>query len=59
VSAIDSTRSEPARGVLERLHGAARGDLLRFPSLAARVALGKLAGKSIWDVMTPAGMKDF
>lgn len=59
MSAIDSTRSEPARGVLERLHGAARGDLLRFPSLAARVALGKLAGKSIWDVMTPAGMKDF
>ena len=59
MSAQDSTRSDPARGVLERLHGAARGDLLRFPALAARVALGKLSGKSTWDVMTPAQMKDF
>jgi predicted O-methyltransferase YrrM len=59
VSAQDSTRSEPARSVLERLHGAAKRDLLRFPALAARVALGKLSGKSVWDVMTPAGMKDF
>jgi predicted O-methyltransferase YrrM len=57
--AADSTREAPACDVLARLHGAAKGDLLRFLPLAMRLLAGRLAGKGTWEVMTPAAMKDF
>ncbi len=55
---INSTRSEPARGVLARLHASAKGDRLKFLGLVPKLIAGRLARKGLWDVMTPAAMKD-
>lgn len=55
---VNSTREAPARDVLARLHTAAKGDRLRFPALLPKLVLGRLAGKGLWDVMTPTAMKD-
>lgn len=55
-----SLRSQPLRGVLERLHGEARRDRLRFLKLAPRVAVGLLARRNLWsEVLTPEAMKEF
>jgi len=58
LSAVDSTRSEPTRGTLARLHAEAKGDRLRFLGLVPKLVAGRLGGKGLWDVMTPAAMKD-
>jgi predicted O-methyltransferase YrrM len=47
------------RSVLDRLHGAARSDLRRFPMLLPRVALGFLRGRSFSESITPAAMREF
>jgi predicted O-methyltransferase YrrM len=48
------------RNVLDRLHGAAKGDYLRFLRVLPRVVAGKLAGRSLFnDILTPEAMKDF
>jgi predicted O-methyltransferase YrrM len=54
-----SLRSGPVREVLDRLHGDARGDRLRFLSLAPRLLAGRLAGRRLFDVMTPEAMREF
>jgi predicted O-methyltransferase YrrM len=54
-----SLRSGPVREVLDRLHGDARGDRLRFLSLAPRLLAGRLAGRKLFDVMTPEAMREF
>jgi predicted O-methyltransferase YrrM len=58
LSAVDSTRSEPTRGTLARLHAEAKRDRLRFLGLVPKLVAGRLGGKGLWDVMTPAAMKD-
>jgi len=46
--------------VLDRLHGAARSDRLRFLKLAPRLLGGLLARRGLWDeILTPEAMKDF
>ena len=47
------------RAVLERLHADARGDRLKFLSLAPRFASGLLRGRKLFDILTPEAMKDF
>ena len=54
-----SLQSGPVRQVLDRLHGAARGDRLRFLSLLPALARGRLAGCGLWETLTPEAMKDF
>jgi predicted O-methyltransferase YrrM len=54
-----SLQSGAVRGVLDRLHGQARGDRLRFLSLVPKLVAGRLAGRGLWEVMTPEAMKDF
>lgn len=54
----DATRSEPARSVLARLHAEAKGDRLRFLGLVPKLLAGRLRGRGLWEVMTPAAMKD-
>lgn len=54
-----SLHSAPVRAVLDRLHAEARGDRLRFLSLVPKVVAGRLAGRGLWEVMTPEAMKDF
>lgn len=49
----------PARSVLERLHGEAKGDRFRFLGIAPSVLLGLVTGKGLWDVLTPDAMKEF
>ncbi len=54
-----SLRNEPLKGVLERLHAAARGDRFRGLKLAPRLALGFLARRNLWrEVLTPEAMKE-
>jgi predicted O-methyltransferase YrrM len=57
--AASSLRSGPAPAVLERLHAAAKGDRLRFLTLAPRVLAGRLRGQPLFDVLTPESMRDF
>ncbi len=57
--AYSSLRSEPVRGVLERLHAAARGDRLRFLTLVPSVVGGWLRGRGFVEAITPEAMKDF
>jgi predicted O-methyltransferase YrrM len=45
------------RTVLDRLHGEARGDRLRVLGLLPRLVAGRLAGRGLWDVLTPEAMK--
>jgi predicted O-methyltransferase YrrM len=45
------------RAVLERLHGAARGDLLRFPKILPRALLGFARGRSFAETITPGMMR--
>jgi predicted O-methyltransferase YrrM len=47
------------RAVLDRLHGAARSDLRRFPKLLPRVALGLLRGKTFSETISPGAMRNF
>lgn len=54
-----SLRSDPTRSTLERLHAAARGDRLKFLTLAPRFIAGKLRGRSFSQIVTPDAMKDF
>ena len=56
---LSSLRSEPVRGVLDRLHAEAKGDRLRFLTLVPRVVSGLLQRKGFFDVITPEAMKDF
>jgi predicted O-methyltransferase YrrM len=53
-----SLRSGPVRQVLDRLHAEARGDRLRFVRLLPRLLAGRLTGRAVFDVLTPAVMKD-
>ena len=53
-----SLRSGPVRQVLDRLHAEARGDRLRFVRLLPRLIAGRLTGRAVFDVLTPAVMKD-
>ena len=53
-----SLRSGPVRQVLDRLHAEARGDRLRFVRLLPRIIAGRLTGRALFDVLTPAAMKD-
>ena len=53
-----SLRSGPVRTVLDRLHAEARGDRLRFVRLLPRVIAARLTGRAVFDVLTPAVMKD-
>lgn len=54
-----SLHDPKVRGVLDRLHAAARKDLRRFPMLGPRVALGFLRGKSFSETISPATMRYF
>jgi predicted O-methyltransferase YrrM len=54
-----SLQAGPVREVLDRLHGAARGDRLRFLSLLPALARGRLAGRGLWETLTPEAMKEF
>ena len=56
--ALDSTREAPAREVLARLHAEAKGDRLRFLGFLPKLAAGLAQRKGLWDVMTPAAMKE-
>src|SRR5262245_29712168 len=50
-----STLHRPeVRAVLDRLHGAARGDIFRFMGLMPRVALATLRGQDFASALTPA-----
>ena len=53
-----SLRDPRVRAVLDRLHQAARWDLLRFVRLAPRVISGLLRRKSFSESVTPEAMKD-
>jgi predicted O-methyltransferase YrrM len=58
VTAISSLRSQPVKGVLDRLHAEARGDRWRFLALAPRILTGLFARRNLWtEVMTPESMK--
>ena len=48
----------PVRDTLDRLHADAKGDLRHFLKLAPKIVAGFARGKGLWDVMTPAAMKD-
>jgi predicted O-methyltransferase YrrM len=56
---VCSLERPEVRAVLDRLHGAARGDLRRFPLLLPRVVVGFLRGKTFAEAVTPAAMRDF
>ncbi|MEN8185337.1 MAG: class I SAM-dependent methyltransferase [Myxococcota bacterium] len=59
MSEASSLRSQPLQGVLDRLHQAARGDVLRFLKLAPRIVGGFLARRGFWDeIMTPESMRE-
>lgn len=59
MAAACSLRSQPVRGVLDRLHADARGDRMRFLGLAPRILGGLLARRDFWgQVMTPAAMRE-
>lgn len=52
-----SSLADPrVRAVLDRLHGAARGDLLGFPKILPRALLGFVRGRSFAETITPAMM---
>ena len=53
-----SLRDPRVRGVLDRLHRAARMDALRFIHLAPRVISGLLRRKTFAESVTPEAMKD-
>jgi predicted O-methyltransferase YrrM len=57
-SPICSLRDPRVRGVLDRLHRAARWDLLRFVRLAPRVTSGLLRRKTFTESVSPGAMKD-
>jgi len=49
-----SSLAEPrVRAVLDRLHGAARRDVLHFAGLAPRLLWGRLRGRPLFDALTP------
>ncbi len=48
----------PVRDTLDRLHAAAKRDVVRFLGLAPKLVAGLARGKGLWDVMTPEAMKD-
>ncbi len=53
-----SLRSQPVKGVLDRLHAEARGDRWRFLRLVPRILVGVMGRRDFWkDVLTPASMK--
>ena len=59
MAAASSLRSQPVKGVLDRLHAEARGDRWRFLGLAPRILTGLLARRNLWsEVMTPESMKE-
>ncbi len=53
-----SLEFEPVRAVLERLHAEARGDRVRFLKLVPVFLAGWVRRKRLWEIMTPAAMKD-
>jgi predicted O-methyltransferase YrrM len=53
-----SLQQPEVRAVLDRLHGASRGDLRRFPRLLPRVVLGFLRGRTFSESITPAAMRE-
>jgi predicted O-methyltransferase YrrM len=54
----NSLMTEPTRSTLRDLHAQARGDRLRFISLAPRILGGLVRGRKLFDVMTPESMKE-
>jgi predicted O-methyltransferase YrrM len=52
-------QAEPLRSVLERLHADARGDRLKFLTLAPRLLAGWIRRKSFAEIITPEAMKEF
>ena len=56
--APNSLRSDPTRSVLDRLHEAAKGDRIRFLSLAPKLAVGWLRRQSFAQTVTPEAMKE-
>lgn len=53
-----SIDTEPVRGLLLRLHKAAKGDVRQFLKLGPKLVAGFARGKGLWDVLTPEAMKD-
>jgi predicted O-methyltransferase YrrM len=58
LSTEPSIDTGPVRDTLARLHAAAKRDVGQFFKLAPKLVAGFARGKSLWDVMTPAAMKD-
>ena len=57
--ALNPLQAEPLGSVLERLHAGARGDRLKFLSLAPRLLAGWMRRKSFMEIITPEAMKEF
>ena len=55
----NSLQAEPLRSLLERLHADARGDRLKFLTLAPRLLAGWIRRKSFAEIITPEAMKEF
>ena len=55
----NSLQAEPLRSLLERLHAGARGDRLKFLTLAPRLLAGWIRRKSFAEIITPEAMKEF
>lgn len=58
-SPVNTLRDDPVLPLLDRLHGAARGDRIRFLRLVPRLLLGFARGRSFAETITPAAMRDF
>jgi predicted O-methyltransferase YrrM len=56
---LSPLQAQPLRSVLERLHAGARGDRLKFLSLAPRVLAGWMRRKPFMEIITPEAMKEF
>ena len=54
----NSIMLDPTRKVLDRLHGAARSDRIRFLSFIPRLVSGFVRRKTFSEIMTPESMKD-
>ena len=48
----------PVRETLDRLHAAAKRDVVRFLGLGPKLVAGLVRGQGFWDVLTPEAMKD-
>ena len=49
MAGASSLRSQPVKGVLDRLHAEARGDRWRFVQMVPRLLAGLLARRDFWS----------